>query len=163
MKKVLLGIVMAAVLGTMAMGGPLIGLDLVPSGGVWVPYLEAGYDTGWSLVTVGTNMPYALILNGWYNIQVSRLFSITETGNTRWGGILGVWVNLCNGSFTGTSIGIGPMVTAQMQGMNVALKLFLFNNVSGSSHVFGLQPTLSFWFDFIPNCGTTEPGCEADW
>ena len=153
-------IMMFAILGG---GGPVLSLDLIPSGGQWRPYIGAGYDTGWSLVTFSVNLQHALVLNGWYSLQVARVFSITATGNTRWGGIIGAWAELCDGAFTQTAIGIGPMATVQMQGMNLAIKLFLFANVGGNDAVFGLQPAITFWFDFMPNCLTTEPGCQTGW
>lgn len=149
--------------GLVGAAGPLIALDLVPSSGKWVPYIGFGEDTGWSLVTISVNSQQALVLNGWYNLQVARLFPITETGNTRWGGVLGAWVGLCDGFFIDGIVGIGPMATVQAQGMNLALKLFLFSNIGGNYTLFGLTPTISFWFDFMPNCGTTEPGCQAGW
>ena len=163
MKRVLVLISCIAVFGVLSVGGPLVSLDIVPSEGFWVPYIGYGYDTGWSLVTFGVDIADALVLNGWYTLQVSRLFSITASGNTRWGGIVGGWAELCNGNFSRTAVGVGPIVTAQMQGMNVALKLMLFGSITGESAVFGLQPTISFWFDFLPNCLTSEPGCEAGW
>lgn len=162
-KRAALVALLTGVLSIVGTAGPLLSLDLVPSGGYWVPYIGAGYDTGWSLVTFSVTMEHALVLNGWYTLQAARLFPISRTGNTRWGGIVGAWAELCDGSFTQAIMGIGPMVTVQMQGMNVALKLFLFTSVGGNSAMFGFQPAISFWFDFMPQCGTTEPGCEVGW
>lgn len=157
--------------GIIGAAGPFLGLDLVPAydvetlEGYWLPFIGGGYDTGWSLVTFGVNIQQALVLNGVYQLQVARLFPITETGNTRWGGILGAWVSLCNGYFDTGVVGIGPMATVQVQGMNLALKLFLFSSIYGDDTLFGLSPSISFWFDFMPRCAVfyCEPGCQAGW
>ena len=160
MKRVLIALVMSVVLAGPAVAGPFIVGELVPSAGIWRPYVGAGYDTGWSLVSFSVTMEHALILNGWYKLEVARLWDISRTGNTRVGGLILGAVELCNGAPTAAVVGFGGMGVARWQGINLDVKLILFNNVLGDSVLLGLLPSFGIRFDFNPCCTTEPPGCN---
>ena len=162
MKRLSLIVGVLAVLGfsVASLGGPYFLGELVPSGGLWRPYVGFGYDTGWSLVSFSFTLEHALILNGWYKLEVARLWNISRTGNTRAGGLILAAVGLYNGYPIKASAGVGIIGSARWEGLNLDVKLVLFRNVKGDSVLLGLQPSFGIRFDFNPCCTTPPPGCE---
>lgn len=158
--KALAAIVAASVFAGTALAGPFVLGEVIPSQGLWRPYVGGGWDTGWAIASVSKTIEHGLILDGWYQASVARVWPITRNGNVRLGGAISGFAELCSGAFVSTSVGIGPIVSGRWEGINVFVKFLVFGPFTGEAAMFGLQPVIGAYFDFAPCCETPPPGCE---
>lgn len=159
MRKIVAIAVAVLSLGWAALAGPFVIGEIVPSGGIFRPYVGAGWDTGWLISSFTVSMEHALVMDGWYSLSVARVWDVSRTGNTRLGGVISGWVEMCSGVPTASAIGIGGLGVVRWQGINAFLKLILFGSIEGQSVLFGLQPVVGVYFDFSPCCFTPPPDC----
>jgi len=149
-------------LGTMALAGPFVGVEIVPTGGSPVAgktNLAIGWDSGsWIKTTVSFSNPF--YLNGSYGVSVSPLWSITPSW--RIGGEARLGVALNNLRFTDACWSVGIETDVKWRGVLGWLIISFPLEISGNKPLSGALITFGVAYDLFPCCIAEEPGCPEN-
>lgn len=151
---VLVGLALVAV-GLTAAAGPFLGVEVVPTGDLGVPYLITGWDGGWILTTVGFSDPFRA--TSWYMLNVSPMWNITPSW--RIGGGLATWIKLSEWQIADLRWSTSVAVVGKIRGILGFIRFHIpMHGVPEDAPLFGVWLSMGFAYDFTSPYHEPGPG-----